>query len=47
MQRETNVYIHKLDGHVNKKKVLTSCCFAGSGEEGVMEDAKRDKCVHT
>ena len=46
MQRETNVYIHKLDGHVNKKKVLTSCCFAGSGEEGVMEDIKRDKCLH-
>ena len=30
-----------------KTRVLTSCCFAGSGEEGVMEDVKRDKCVHT
>ena len=27
------------------KKVLTICCFAGSGEECVMEDANRDKCV--
>ena len=26
------------------KKV--SCCCAGSGEEGVMEDVKRDKCVY-
>ena len=26
--------------------VLTGCCCAGSGEEGVMEDVKRDKCVH-
>ena len=31
---------------MNKTRVLTSCCFAGSVEEGVMEDAKRDKCVH-
>ena len=29
-----------------KTRVLTRCCFAGSGEEGVMEDVKRDKCVH-
>ena len=29
-----------------KTKVLTYCCCAGSGEEGVMEDVKRDKCVH-
>ena len=29
-----------------KTGVLTSCCCAGSGEEGVMEDVKRDKCVH-
>ena len=29
-----------------KTRVLTSCCCAGSGEEGVMEDVKRDKCVH-
>ena len=27
-------------------RVLTVCCCAGSGEEGVMEDIKRDKCVH-
>ena len=26
--------------------VLTRCCCAGSGEEGVMEDVKKDKCVH-
>ena len=29
-----------------KKRILTGCCCAGSGEEGVMEDVKRDKCVH-
>ena len=29
-----------------KTRVLTSCFFAGSGEDGVMEDVKRDKCVH-
>ena len=29
-----------------KTRVLTRCCYAGSGEEGVMEDVKRDKCVH-
>ena len=29
-----------------KTRVLTSCCCAGSGEEGVMEDVKREKCVH-
>ena len=29
-----------------KTKVLTSWCCAGSGEEGVMEDVKRDKCVN-
>ena len=28
-----------------KKRVLTDCCCAGSGEEGVMEDVKGDKCV--
>ena len=28
-----------------KTRVLTNCC-AGSGEEGVMEDVSRDKCVH-
>ena len=27
-------------------RVLTPCCCAGSGEEGVMEDVKRDKCAH-
>ena len=26
-------------------RVLTGCCCAGSGEEGVMEDVKRDKYV--
>ena len=29
-----------------KTRVLTSCCCAGSGKKGVMEDAKRDKCVN-
>ena len=29
-----------------KTRVLTGCYCAGSGEEGVMEDVKRDKCVH-
>ena len=29
-----------------KTRVLTACCCAGSGEEGVMEDVKRDECVH-
>ena len=29
-----------------KTRVLTVCCCAGSGKEGVMEDVKRDKCVH-
>ena len=29
-----------------KTRVLTPCCCAGSGEEGVMDDVKRDKCVH-
>ena len=26
-----------------KTRVLTDCCCAGSGEEGVMEDVKKDK----
>ena len=29
-----------------KTRVLTRCCCEGSGEEGVMEDVKIDKCVH-
>ena len=29
-----------------KTRVLTGCCCAGSGKEGVMEIVKRDKCVH-
>ena len=29
-----------------KTRVLTPCCCAGSGEEGVMEDVKIDKFVH-
>ena len=29
-----------------KTRVLTDCCCAGSGEESVMEDVKRDKFVH-
>ena len=29
-----------------KIKELTLCCCSGSGEDGVMEDVKRDKCVN-
>ena len=29
-----------------KTRVLTACCCTGIGEEGVMEDVKRDKCAH-
>ena len=29
-----------------KTRALTRCCCPGSGKEGVMEDAKRDKCVN-
>ena len=29
-----------------KTRVLTGCCCAGSGKEGVMEIVKRDKCVY-
>ena len=29
-----------------KTRVLTRCCCAGSGKEGVMEDVKRDKWVY-
>ena len=28
-----------------KTAVLTGCCCAGSGED-IMEDVKRDECVH-
>ena len=45
MQRDTNVYIKWMNKCI-KTRVLTSSCCAGSGEEGVMEDVKRDKCVH-
>ena len=45
MYRETNAYIKWMDTCI-KTRVLTVCCCAGSGEEGVMEDVKRDKCVH-
>ena len=31
---------------MHKTRVLTRCCCAGSGEESVMEDVKRDKCAH-
>ena len=39
------MYIKLMDPCI-KMRVLTLCCCAGSGEEGVMEDIKRDKCVH-
>ena len=29
-----------------KTRLLTFCCFAGSGKEGIMEEVKKDKCVH-
>ena len=45
MQRETNVHIKWIDTCI-KTRVLTACCCAGSGEEVVMEDVKREKCVH-
>ena len=39
------MYIKWMDTCINTR-VLTSCCFAGSGEEGDMEDVKRGKCAH-
>ena len=39
------MYIKWMDTCI-KKRVLTGCCCAGSVEEGVMEDVKRDKCVN-
>ena len=39
------MYIKWMDT-CKKIRVLTGCCCAGSGEEGVMEDIKRDKCEH-
>ena len=29
-----------------RARLLTPCCCAGSGEESVMEDVKRDKCEY-
>ena len=39
------MYIKWMDTCI-KIRVLTGCCFASSGKEGVMEDVKRDKCAH-
>ena len=39
------MYIKRMDTCI-KTRVLTSCCCADSGDEGVMEDVKRDKCGH-
>ena len=39
------MYIKRMDTCIITR-VLTACCCAGSGEEGVMEYAKRDKCIH-
>ena len=39
------MYINWMDTCI-KTIVLTRFFCAGSGEEGVMEDVKRDKCVH-
>ena len=36
------MYIKWMDTCI-KTRVLTGCCCAGGGEEGVMEDGKRDK----
>ena len=38
------MYIKWKDTRI-KTRVLTDCCCADSGK-GVMEDVKRDKCVH-
>ena len=38
------MYIKWMNTYI-KTRVLTACCCAGNGEEGVMEDVKRDKCV--
>ena len=37
------MYIKWMDTYIITR-VLTSCCCAGC--KGVMEDVKRDKCVH-
>ena len=37
---------HQMDGHMYITRVLTDCCCAGIGKEGIMEDVKRDKCAH-
>ena len=36
------MYIKWIDTCI-KTRVLTYCCFAGSDEEGAMEDLKREK----
>ena len=41
---EINVYIKCMDTYCNKK-VLTDCCYEGCGKS-VMDDVKREKCVH-
>ena len=38
------MYIKWMDTCI-KTRVLTGCCCAGCGEEGVLEDVKIDKCV--
>ena len=38
------MYIKWIDTCI-KTRVLTICCCAGSGEESVMEDVNRNKCV--
>ena len=39
------MYIKWMDTCI-KTRVLTRCFCASSGEEGVMEDVKRNTCVH-
>ena len=39
------IYIKWMDTCI-KIRVLTDCCCASSGEEGVMEDIKKATCVH-
>ena len=43
--KRDNVYIKWMDTCI-KTRVLTHCFCAGSDEEGVMEDVKREKYVH-
>ena len=45
IQKKKNVHIKWMNTCI-KTRILTDCCCAGSSEEGVIEDIKRDKCVY-